>query len=77
MMVDFNIWPHMERVIYFDVLAPGFSLDASRFKRLTSWIDHMSKIPAVKNSMLPLDSYKLFVLSVKNGRMDCDVGLEE
>jgi hypothetical protein len=67
----------MERIVYFDVLVPGFTIDASRFKRLTSWIDEMNRVPAVKKTKMNLDSFKLFMTTVKNGKMDCDAGLEE
>ncbi|XP_060567773.1 pyrimidodiazepine synthase-like isoform X1 [Ruditapes philippinarum] len=77
MMIDFNMWPHMERIVHFDVLVPGFTLDASRFKRLTSWIDEMNRVPAVKKTKLNLDSFKMFMVTIKNGKMDCDAGLEE
>ncbi|XP_053402531.1 pyrimidodiazepine synthase-like [Mercenaria mercenaria] len=77
MMIDFNIWPHMERLSLFDVQVPGFKLDNERFKHVTAWIDKMTKVPAAEKTKLPLDNFKIFVQSVKNGKMDCDAGLEE
>lgn len=77
MMIDFNMWPHMERLQFFDVIVPGFKLDTSRFKSITTYIEKMSSVPAAAKNKLRADWFKVFYETSQNGEPDYNVGLEE
>ncbi|XP_002738514.1 glutathione S-transferase omega-1-like [Saccoglossus kowalevskii] len=58
-LLDIVLWPSFERIEGMDVL-DGDCLPADRFPLLTSWMDAMMDVPAVKNSLLSADQHRRF-----------------
>ncbi|XP_045191382.1 pyrimidodiazepine synthase-like [Mercenaria mercenaria] len=77
MMIDFHIWPHMERIVHYSQLYEECKLDNGRFRHLTPWIGRMMSLPVVIKTKTPLEWFRLFIESVKAGKTDCDIGLAE
>jgi len=59
-LLDFNIWPFFER---FPAMKPGANLEIprDRFPKITSWIDRMYQLPAVKACLVDTESHDHFL----------------
>ncbi|WAR12156.1 SEPIA-like protein [Mya arenaria] len=78
-MVDLNVWPHMMRIphLAYSFNNPEVELSPDRFPAVTSWINNMGKVPAVQQTNLDKDHYKLFIESYIAKKVDYDVFIEE
>ena len=77
MMIDYNMWPHFERLDAFQSVNPDIKLDASRFPALTAWIANMKTVPAVKAVITSHEIYTQLYMGIRKGEFDYDLGLEE
>ncbi|XP_060564073.1 pyrimidodiazepine synthase-like [Ruditapes philippinarum] len=75
MMIDFHMWPHMERIVHYSQLFEECKLEDSRFHHLNGWVKRITSLPAVIKTKTPLDLFQLFYKSLKAGKIDYDIGL--
>ena len=76
-MVDFMMWPHMERLNAAIEIFPALKLDKTKCPRLFSWVEKMLQVRAVKATVCSIDFYKTLYKQVDSGSVDYDLGLEE
>lgn len=73
-MLDFMIWPWIERIPLIAVLGgQGFEIPADRFPLLLKWKNSMLANPVVKLSALSPAVHRAFLENRKNGIYDFDV----
>jgi len=80
-MVDFHMWPHMERMAAMMAkIEPRAVVDKAKFPRFGgAWYDAMYALPAVKATMFDSETHMKFFKSFVDSPMnpDYDIGLEE
>ncbi|XP_037972334.2 pyrimidodiazepine synthase-like [Plutella xylostella] len=72
-MVDYTLWPFLER---FEALPLGnaeLALDKSNYKTLLTYMESMKQLPAVMSNYLPPDIYAKFTDSFVTGDPDYDI----
>uniref|UniRef100_A0A8C7XZG7 Glutathione S-transferase omega n=1 Tax=Oryzias sinensis TaxID=183150 RepID=A0A8C7XZG7_9TELE len=69
-MIDYMMWPFFERTEVFEV---QHCLDHT--PELKKWIELMLKDPAVKATIHPVETHKIFYKSFVEGKPDFDYGL--
>ncbi|XP_071084725.1 glutathione S-transferase omega-1-like [Haliotis cracherodii] len=74
-MIDFTIWPHVERFDAMAQLVKEARVTADRYPKLTKWIENMGKVPAVQKCRWDTPAHIHFIETVKAGKPDYDVGL--
>ena len=76
-MIDFLMWPHMERIpAVFRHVEPKALVDGKTYPRLELWYQVMYKLPEVKATMFDDESHQKFLMSLKNKTFDMyDYGL--
>lgn len=77
-MVDFHIWPWMERFPILQRVTTTDPLPKDRFPKLNSWVAAMKELPAVKESYLTPETHWAFVESgfLAGKEPNYDFGLE-
>ena len=75
MLIDFILWPHMERISVIHKLFPKMGLTADKFPCLHSWVQRMRSVPAVIKAMIPDHLHVEFLKQYANGTPDYDLGL--
>lgn len=76
-LIDFHIWPNMERITHYSEMFDGCDLTNSRFPYLMAWIEQMTKLPAAVKTRVPIEHFKMFNASLKLGNPDWDAGLND
>lgn len=76
-MIDFYIWPHLERI---PALAKHkedvrIDVDPEQLPLLARWFTAMYTVPAVKATMIDTDTHERFLQSYVEGKLDCDFGI--
>ena len=74
-MIDFYMWPHMERFPVIAEKEPRIDVDKTRFPKLAAWFDTMYSLPAVQATMFDSKAHWNFFESFGNGKPDYDYGL--
>ena len=78
MLIDFYIWPHMERlVIQKDLVSADMALSQDRYPKVLQWVDNITAVPAVKATQLSAEKHSNFVASYRTGTPNYDIALEE
>lgn len=77
MMIDFMLWPHMERLVFMGDVYPATGMKADRFPCLLAWIPKINAIPAVKATVTSPETYRQIMQANKEGKEFYDIGLEE
>lgn len=77
MMIDFMLWPHMERIVSMGKMNPAVDITADRFPCLSAWIGNITEVPAVKETITSDETYQKMMVARKEGREIFDIGLEE
>jgi len=73
-MLDYMIWPWMERLPAFPIFTKGVVKNpCEEFPKLTQWIVKMEKDEAVQESFLPPEVHAKFVESFFSGNPDYDM----
>ena len=75
MMVDFIVYPHMERVVLFHKVVPEMEFRSDEYPLLFDWIRRMQELPAVQNTMHSEEHHVEFLENYAVGRKLCDIGL--
>ena len=75
MMVDFIVYPHMERAILFHKAVPNMEFKKDNYPLLFDWIHCMQELPAVKRTMISDEHHVEFLENYAVGRKHCDIGL--
>ncbi|KAJ8302756.1 hypothetical protein KUTeg_019152 [Tegillarca granosa] len=76
-MVDFMIWPWLERLSVMNNLAGSDLLPVDRFPNMQAWLNRMSQNKAVKETMLDCKLHAAAYNSWREGNPGYDFGLEE
>ncbi|XP_059179588.1 glutathione S-transferase omega-1-like [Physella acuta] len=76
-LIDFYIWPHLERLPLLATFNPKLVIDKAKFPKLAAWYDAMLQTPAVKATKMSPESQMEFFKSYSSGAPNYDVGLEE
>jgi len=78
-MVDFHMWPHMERIAtLLSNIEPKAVVDKTKYPRFGgSWYEHMYSLSAVKDTMFDEATHMGFYKGYIEGSPDFDFGLEE
>ena len=72
-MLDYMIWPTLERYVAMSQLAPVLTLDPERFPAMLAWRERMLQHPVVKEYLIPDDIYlEFFGLFAKGEKPDYD-----
>ena len=77
MNIDFCVWPHLERVEALRTITSELAITQKEFPQLRKWIELITAVPAVKDTMFSTDIHLQFFQIAKSGKYDCDIGLEE
>ena len=77
MNIDFCIWPHLERLQVVAKLATEFTITEEEFPRMRRWIELITTVPAVKETIFPPEIHMKRWQQMKSGIFDYDLGLEE
>ena len=75
MLIDFILWPHMERISVLHKIFPKMELSAHKYPCLHNWVQKMKCLPAVKRTMHPEELHLDFLMSYAKGTPDYDMGL--
>ncbi|XP_061163661.1 glutathione S-transferase omega-1-like [Saccostrea echinata] len=75
-MIDFLVWPWIERFSAMEKLVNQVFLTDGLKPNLMAYLKRMADIPAVKKCMTTEDNHLKFYHSVKSGNGDYDIGLE-
>ncbi|CAH1780302.1 unnamed protein product [Owenia fusiformis] len=73
-LLDFNIWPWIERLGVLKAKA-GFELSPKEFPKFTQWICDMHELPAVKSTRFNDQDHTYFLSTVFQGEPEFDYGL--
>lgn len=77
-MIDFLIWPWIERFSLVAAVFPEVVLSKSNFPRLFAWKQNMMSLPAVKGIAFDAEFHQMFFQKWLEGSAEAyDVGLEE
>lgn len=76
-MIDFLMWPHMERIpAIFRTFEPAALVDSETYPSLAAWYKVMYERPEVKATIFDDDSHQKFVMSLAKKTFDMyDYGL--
>lgn len=74
-MLDFYLWPHMERLPVLARRDPRISVTVTSHPRLAGWYGAMYNVRAVKETMLDHDTHDVFLRGWEAGKPDYDWGL--
>ncbi|XP_045191381.2 pyrimidodiazepine synthase-like [Mercenaria mercenaria] len=77
MLIDFMIWPHMERVVGMGQINDKVAIKPDRFPFLSAWIENITSVPAVKETICSEENFIKLVVARKEGKEIYDIGLEE
>nr|UOU03284.1 glutathione S-transferase omega 1 [Brachionus rubens] len=72
--VDYMVWPWIERLEYLQK-AKNLDLNSTRFPKLTAYIERMKTQPAVKETILPVETLEKFFKSYGSDEPDYDCGI--
>ena len=73
-LIDYSMWPWFERFAFLKLLVE-FELDATRFPKLSAYIERMKKLPAVKTTCTNIDDLNEFHKSFVANKPDYDINL--
>ncbi|CAL1532763.1 unnamed protein product [Lymnaea stagnalis] len=76
-MIDFFLWPHLERIPVLETIDSRVGVDKAKFPKLAGWFDAMYQVPAVKETMWDVKTHLQFFQSYAAGKPDYDFGLED
>lgn len=77
-MVDFLIWPWMERIAFIDEIDPRAVIDKEKFPLFgCTWYNAMTALPAVKATMFDKATHLQFFKSLISDNPEYDLGLDE
>lgn len=76
-MVDFMIWPWLERLSVMNKLAGSDLLPVDRFPKMNAWLKRMSQNKAVQETMLDSKLHEAAYNSWRGDNPGYDFGLEE
>lgn len=76
-MIDFFIWPHLERLHILATFNPKLVIDKTKFPKLAAWYDAMLQTPAVKATKASPESQMEFFKSYSSGAPNYDAGLDD
>uniref|UniRef100_A0A0B6ZPN1 Glutathione S-transferase omega n=1 Tax=Arion vulgaris TaxID=1028688 RepID=A0A0B6ZPN1_9EUPU len=74
-LIDFYIWPHLERIQALGTRDQRILIDKARYPKLAEWVEAMNKVPAVKATSSDVQTTLHFFDSVEAGQPDFDYGL--
>ena len=74
-MIDFILYPHMERLILVHKVVPELELSKAKYPVLHDWILRMQGIPAVQKTRHTDDLHIEYLKNYAVGKRNCDVGL--
>jgi hypothetical protein len=77
MMVDFMIWPHMERIVDMGKVNDKAAIRKDQFPKLVAWIDNITAVPAVKVTRCSEEDFIKIVVARKEGKEIYDIGVEQ
>lgn len=77
MMVDFLLWPHLERIIDMAIVYEKAAINKDQFPNLSAWIDNINTVPAVKETRCPKDIFMKILAARKEGKEIYDIGVED
>ena len=77
MNIDFLIWPHLERMEALINLVKEFDVTLDEFPLISKWIQLITAVPAVKDTITPIDDHLKLWEGMKAGTFNYDYGLEE
>ncbi|XP_012942204.1 glutathione S-transferase omega-1 [Aplysia californica] len=74
-MIDFYIWPHLERMPVLGRRDQRIAVSVTSFPRLARWYGAMYEVPAVKATLCDFDTHDYFLKGFESGSPDYDYGL--
>lgn len=74
-MVDYYLWPHLERVGGLAMVIQLPLMPKDKFPKLNAWVSAMKSTPGVKATLFSDEDHKGFTDSVKAGNANYDYGL--
>uniref|UniRef100_A0A0B6Y8P8 Glutathione S-transferase omega n=1 Tax=Arion vulgaris TaxID=1028688 RepID=A0A0B6Y8P8_9EUPU len=74
-MIDFYIWPVFERLQVLGTRHKKIHIDKSNYPKLSSWIEAISTVPAVKKTTIDTKALLHFLDSAASGTPDFDYGI--
>ncbi|XP_060567777.1 glutathione S-transferase omega-1-like [Ruditapes philippinarum] len=77
MMVDFMIWPHMERIVGMGKVNDKAAIRKDQFPNLVAWIDNITAVPAVKVTRCSEEDFIKIMVANKEGKEIYDIGVEQ
>ena len=77
MNIDFCIWPHLERVEALKKVTSELDISQKDFPRIRKWMELISAVPAVRETMFSPEMHLKFFHNAKSGIYDFDLGLKE
>ncbi|XP_053402532.1 pyrimidodiazepine synthase-like [Mercenaria mercenaria] len=77
MMIDFMIWPFLDFIVGMGRTRKPLSIEQDRFPCLSAWIENITSVPAVKETICPEEIFMKVTEDRKQGKEYYDVGLED
>jgi glutathione S-transferase len=74
-LIDFYIWPHLNRVHALGLRDERLVISKARYPKLGEWVEAMSQLPAVKTASFSAKTLNEFIDNVQTGTPDFDFGL--
>ena len=75
MLIDFILYPHMERIAVVHNIVPALELSRDKYPCLKAWIQRMQTLPAVKQTRFPDEVHIEYLRKYVKGTEDYDTGL--
>ena len=77
MLIDFLIWPHLERIVDVGKVQEKAEIKKDQFPKLYDWIESINAVPAVKETRCSEETFiKIFVARAE-GKEIYDIGAED